>query len=298
MTAQAPSVAVVLPTYNRELTIDVAISSVLQQRGRFELSVVVVDDASGDSTLTKVKAIAEQDHRVTVIPMLENHGAPYCRNAGVESAHRADFIAFQDSDDVWLPGKLERQLTVLTEGDYAASACRTCRIGDTYSELSPVSPRQSDLLNQTDLLTQNFVSTQTLCMPAAVANEFRFDTSFGRFQDWDLAIRVAGAGSIHLDRQIGVITPLSPDSITRSANAGFEARLLMMEKYAELYQALGYRSRAKMMATAALVGNLTDFPREGRVTALANVGCPPSIGRILSGPFAERFVRFTGRGVR
>lgn len=298
MTGAKPLVAVVLPAYNRELTIDVAIASVLQQRGWFELAVFVIDDASADSTVRRVESLAALDDRITVIPMRQNRGAPYCRNAGIEAAANADYIAFQDSDDVWLPGKLERQLAVLNTGSHAASACRTCRVGDSSSEVSPVAPRQSSVLMQGDLLKRNFVSTQTLCLPAEIARDNLFDTSLGRFQDWELAIRVAGVGSIHLDRQIGVLTPLSPDSITRSANAGFKARLVMLEKHADLYRTLNPADRARMVATAALVGSLSDIPNETKVAELAKVGCPPIIGRLLSGSAAERLIRRTGRGIR
>lgn len=297
MSSVSPSVAVVLPAFNREASIDVAIASVIQQEGPFQLSVIVVDDASSDSTVARAQAIAESDCRVAVVSMSENRGAPYCRNVGVEQANGADYIAFQDSDDVWLPGKLARQLSVLGSGGYIASACRTCRVGSHSSEISPAAPGGAPHVTQADLLTQNYVSTQTLCVSRATAADHPFDTALGRFQDWELAIRIAGGGPIHLDRTIGVVSPLSDDSITRSANAGFEARLLMLKKHAELYDRAG-PDRLKMVATAALVGSISDISPSARVAALSEVGCPPAFARLLTGSLAERLVRRSGRGVR
>ena len=104
-----PPVSVVIPAYNRAPTIGAAIDSVLRQTFTdFEL--VVVDDGSTDGTLTAARAIA--DPRLRVIAAPQNMGAAGARNLGVAEA-RGTWIAFQDSDDEWLPEKLAKQMARL-----------------------------------------------------------------------------------------------------------------------------------------------------------------------------------------
>ena len=109
--AGTPRVSVVLPTWNRAHMIERAVASVLAQTfSDFEL--VVVDDASTDSTRAVVAAIADPRLRVHTLP--ENRGPAAARNAGIDLA-RGNFVAFHDSDDEWFPHKLARHLEVFGE---------------------------------------------------------------------------------------------------------------------------------------------------------------------------------------
>jgi len=99
-----PTVSVVVPTYNRGWIINEAIDSVLSQdRDGFEL--IVVDDGSTDNTQEIVSSYRD---RIKVIKQ-ENKGVSAARNKGIVSSS-GTHIAFLDSDDLWLPGKLETQL--------------------------------------------------------------------------------------------------------------------------------------------------------------------------------------------
>ena len=98
------TVSVVIPTYNRAQLLGRAIQSVLSQLGR-EDEVIVVDDGSTDGTAETVAALAEP----RILNIRQSHaGAGAARNRGVAEATR-DLIAFLDSDDEWLPGKLAVQ---------------------------------------------------------------------------------------------------------------------------------------------------------------------------------------------
>ena len=100
--------SVVIPTWNRAHLVCDAINSALNQRpGTVE--VIVVDDASSDDTnevLTQVYGDS-----IRLLRLKERSGAGAARNAGVALA-RGEFVAFLDSDDVWLPGKLDAELRV------------------------------------------------------------------------------------------------------------------------------------------------------------------------------------------
>ncbi len=101
-----PEVSVVIPTHNRRTMVAQALASVLVQRGTgFEL--IVVDDGSTDGTAEDLHTLCETNDPVRVISM-PHRGPAAARNAGVAAA-RAELVAFLDSDDLWMAGKLARQ---------------------------------------------------------------------------------------------------------------------------------------------------------------------------------------------
>ena len=104
-----PLVSVIIPTYNRAVLVKNAIQSVLDQTyDNFE--VIVVDDASNDSTAAVIASI--EDQRLTYIRHEMNGHASAARNTGIAAAE-GELIAFLDDDDEWLPLKLEKQVPVL-----------------------------------------------------------------------------------------------------------------------------------------------------------------------------------------
>ena len=107
MTTPSPQVSVVAPAFERREVLPRALDSVVAQTyGDWEL--IVVDDGSTDGTAEMVK----QDYPDVHLVVQENHGVSAARNAGIAQA-RGEWIAFLDSDDAWLPEKLERQMKAL-----------------------------------------------------------------------------------------------------------------------------------------------------------------------------------------
>ncbi|PIE68937.1 MAG: glycosyl transferase [Deltaproteobacteria bacterium] len=111
-----PRISVIIPTYNRCGHVGKAIHSVLQQTWK-DLELLLVDDGSCDATLTRVKQI--QDARLRIFTQ-ENKGVSAARNLGIAHA-KGDYIALLDSDDHWLPPKLERQLSFMLQGGFHIS---------------------------------------------------------------------------------------------------------------------------------------------------------------------------------
>lgn len=109
-----PKVSVIIPTHNRPHTLPRAIHSVLQQ-GYADIELIVVDDASKTAATAEVVAgFTSTDPRVRYIRREVGGGAAAARNTGIEVA-LGEFIAFQDDDDEWLPGKLEQQVALMNE---------------------------------------------------------------------------------------------------------------------------------------------------------------------------------------
>ncbi len=115
-----PLVSVVIPTYDRRALVCEAVTSVLAQTVA-DLELVVVDDGSLDETVGELAARFD-DHRLRIFRQ-ENAGASAARNRGAAVA-RGKWLAFLDSDDTWLPAKLERQLQTLAVHP-EAPACYT-----------------------------------------------------------------------------------------------------------------------------------------------------------------------------
>ncbi|GGV93506.1 glycosyl transferase [Streptomyces gelaticus] len=110
-----PLVSVVMPVYNSAATLGAAVRSVLTQT-HSDLELLVTDDKSSDGSMDLLMEFARQDKRVLPESAPEQGGAGRARNLAIERA-RGDYIAFLDSDDMWLPEKTERQIEFAAAGN-------------------------------------------------------------------------------------------------------------------------------------------------------------------------------------
>lgn len=106
-----PSVSVLIPTFNRASVLKRAVDSVLDQTFE-DLECLVIDDASTDDTLKLLESY--RDPRLKVLSHDKNAGVSKARNTGFKSSH-GQWIALLDSDDEWLPERLEKQLALAQE---------------------------------------------------------------------------------------------------------------------------------------------------------------------------------------
>lgn len=116
---KSPLVSVITPTYNSEAYIQQTIESVKNQKYQ-NWEMIIVDDCSKDNTVEIVKNEAEKDERIRLIQLQKNSGAAVARNTAIRNA-KGKYIAFLDSDDLWYPEKLEKQVTFMQEKDIAFS---------------------------------------------------------------------------------------------------------------------------------------------------------------------------------
>ena len=108
-----PLVSIITPCYNSEKFISESILSVLNQTySNWEL--IIVDDASTDSSAIIVSDFALKDTRIHFIQLEKNSGTGVARNKALEQA-KGDYIAFLDADDLWKPEKLQKQLDFMQE---------------------------------------------------------------------------------------------------------------------------------------------------------------------------------------
>ena len=112
-------VSIITPCYNSENFISETINSVLNQTYK-NWEMIIVDDVSTDRSVDIISTFCKQDARIQLHQLLDNSGAAIARNKAIELA-QGTFIAFLDSDDLWLPKKLEYQLDFMLKNKYLLS---------------------------------------------------------------------------------------------------------------------------------------------------------------------------------
>jgi glycosyltransferase involved in cell wall biosynthesis len=238
-----PKVSVVLPTYNRANELRKSIYSVLSQTFTdFEL--IIVDDASSDNTTEIISAV--NDNRVRYIQLIDNVGGSEARNVGIRKA-RGEIVAFQDSDDVWTSLKLEKAVNELVaEPDAGAVFSDFIQIWESGSRKMPKwwSPFDQEYFYNS-LLWNNVVDTPTLVVRKSILQRVDgFDASMPRYQDWELALRLAEVTNfVYIDEPL-ILSYVTPGSITHNK----EAHRIAMEKiYKKHYKTINAERRLKAL---------------------------------------------------
>ena len=185
-------VSVVVPTFDRRPLLQQAVESVLSQTHE-SLEVIVVDDGSTDATSDYLASI--DDPRVHVIRRAHTGNVSALRNAGIEAAS-CDLLAFLDSDDVWLPHNLERQIAALRGANdavwcYAGFAhidAAGRRIPARAGHFRAVSGWIAPPLLEADL----GVTICSLLVPTSLVRDVAgFDESLRMREDYELIVRIA-----------------------------------------------------------------------------------------------------------
>jgi glycosyltransferase involved in cell wall biosynthesis len=206
-----PRVSVIIPTFNRAHCIAGSIESVLAQTFQ-ELEVIVVDDGSTDDTTAILERFGQ---RIRVIRQ-DNRGVSAARNAGIRVA-RADWIAFQDSDDMWHPEKLQTQMECLER--YQARMCFTRSVTDNgelvedIEEIASTSVEdgvyrieQSGVIDSVSRAARH-PYLQTLVIAKDLLDRAGdFDTTLSAAEDTQLIFNLAfSSGFLYVDRPLVVV---------------------------------------------------------------------------------------------
>jgi glycosyltransferase involved in cell wall biosynthesis len=191
-----PLVSVIIPAYNAVRYLDEAMDSVLAQT-MDDLELIVVDDGSTDATAATVRA--RTDPRIRLVEK-ENRGTVAdARNAGIAAA-RAELLAFLDSDDVWVPSKLARQMALFDEHPELALVYCGYAITDHRLRVKTVIwPDEQDPRFRNWLLLQGngIAPSSTSMIRRAVLDRvggYRLELSVS--EDVDLAERIASTHAV------------------------------------------------------------------------------------------------------
>ena len=168
-------VTVIMPAYNAASYIETAIRSVMAQtHTAWEL--LVIDDGSSDDTCAIVERLAAEDDRIHLLRNPQNCGVAATRNRGLELCNGA-YAAFLDSDDVWHPDKLERQVQTAREqqADLVYTSYAIVDADGHPCKRPYLVPSQIDFQG---LLKENVMGCSTVLLSAAVAQRYRFLSDF------------------------------------------------------------------------------------------------------------------------
>lgn len=224
-TVEETTVSVVIPAYNVAAYIDEALTSVFAQTFT-DFEVIVVNDGSPDTPQLE-EALTKYRDRIVYIKQ-ENQGAASARNTGLRRA-RGRYVAFLDSDDLWLPNYLEEQLRSLDQSKADLVYADALLIGDsplagrTYMETSPSS---GEVTAESLLaLRCNVITSGVLVRRQPVLDVGMFDETIKRAHDFELWFRLAKHGA-RLSYQKRVLlkhrilnTGLSGDTISQQERA-------------------------------------------------------------------------------
>ena len=232
-----PLVSVIMPTYNQAAFIGEAMQSVLAQTYS-ELELIIIDNYSSDSTREVVASV--HDPRIRYFQFANQGVIAASRNFGVRQA-QGEVLAFLDSDDAWLPNKLEVQLPHLQAPNTCLVGCDFTVMGDVdrgNKLVSFAAAEEYKELAYQDLALANPVATSSVITRAELfrqCNGFDESTDFCFIEDWELWLRLCRTGRARL-----LAAPLLRYRVTRTkARDGRDVALRSL-RVLEKHCSLGY----------------------------------------------------------
>ena len=154
-------VSIIMPAHNAAVTIGDSIDSVIKQTYS-DWELLIINDCSTDETLTIINKYAEKDKRIKIFKTDKSVGKPfYPRNVGITNAN-GRFIAFLDSDDIWLATKLEKQIP-LFENE---------KVGIVFSNYEKFSSTQTESKKGRVVKSPAFISFNccfTIIIPSSIS---------------------------------------------------------------------------------------------------------------------------------
>lgn len=185
-----PLITIVTPTFNRRESVARAVESVREQTmDGFEH--IVIDDCSEDGTAEMCRGI--RDSRIRVHRFAQRRGANAARNQGVAMA-RAPVVTFLDSDDEFLPHRLEHVLGILAaepDVDVVLSSFRVCQAGGEIASVNRDQRLDGPRLEELLVWHALYLGGSSITVRRDVARRFAWTASLQRMQDRDLLLHLA-----------------------------------------------------------------------------------------------------------
>lgn len=301
--SRAPAIAIVTPTRNRRDVLLRAIESVRRQTLE-DFEHIVVDDGSDDGTAEAVATVA--DGRLRFVRFNERRGANAARNLGIGLA-RSDLITFLDSDDEFLPFRLERSVALFGADptvDLSISSFDAWRAG-TVTPTTNRSARLAPLILERAVMAHvPAIAGSAITVRRAVLEAVGlFDEAIWRFQDRELLLRVAAAdfGAATIEH-IDWVKHHSEDSISSRRHgyvAAYGELLLrhphLLERYPDIAAYIVARRLLSNLLQGHLRAVLEDVQANGRSPALGFSANRLVIG-YLKGRWQRRLIRRQMKG--
>lgn len=165
-----PLVSIITPSYNSEKYISETINSVINQTYQ-NWEMIIIDDSSIDNSLNIIEIFSKTNLKIKLLYNLERQGVAQSRNKGIEAAN-GEYIAFLDSDDIWLSEKLEKQVQLMQSKNILMSYCGYKIMDDAGNDVGNFQIK--DKLTYKDMLKTSSMGTLTTIYNAQILGKFHF----------------------------------------------------------------------------------------------------------------------------
>ena len=197
-----------------------------------DFEIIVIDDGSSDNTEEIIRSL--RDPRIRYIRQDANCGPSYARNIGIKAA-RGKYIAFQDSDDVWVPDKLEKQMNIFrtSESEVGVVFSAIIRVFDKKVEFISCGKLQKSGCVNNEMYNWDFpIYIQSTVVHKDCFNRAGFfDERLYCYEDKDLFIRISKYYNFFYIDEALVISTLSVDSISKNIRFIVDSSLILYQKH-------------------------------------------------------------------
>lgn len=227
---RSPLVSVVIPTYNRAHLLKQSINSVLDQTFK-DIEIIVVDDGSADNTEQLIK-----DYNLSNLSYIKhevNKGSSAARNSGIKNS-KGKFIAFLDSDDIWVKDKLEKQLNTF---DNSSADTAVVHCGVQYVDFNTQEPLTQWIIREdvNSNIFNNFgcaPGTPTMLIKKdALIDVGFFDETIPSHEETELSMRLAKKYKFALVDEFLVIAAKNHNQITANPSLFIKGKEIIYMKH-------------------------------------------------------------------
>lgn len=210
-------VSAIIPAYGRVKPTQRAIDSVNNQTYS-EIELIVIDDGSNVPLSNKLKLPTDSIVSSKLVRFEDNQGANVARNAGINNA-RGKYVAFLDSDDEWLPEKIDRQMNALNKSDSQASYTSVKQV-DSDGCINTISRAKYDGDLRSVLLNGNIIGTfsSVIIKTKTISNIGFPNPELPSWQDWEWYLRLSSTVQFAAVDEPLVIRHNEGDQISRDFN--------------------------------------------------------------------------------
>lgn len=216
-----PLVSIIIPVYNSEKYIKQTLQSVLEQTYK-EYEVLIINDGSMDNSIKIINHFISEDDRFILVNLECNKGVSYARNVGISLA-KGEYIAFLDSDDIWVYDKLEKQIKIVTSYENHMFVFTATQYidenGNNYNYWLKV-PKK---VTFNELLKQNVISCSSVLINKKLIENIRMPSD-KMHEDYALWLTVLKKGVI----AYGINEPLLKYRVLRQSKSSNKIKASLM----------------------------------------------------------------------
>ena len=228
-----PLVSIIMPAYNAEKYISESINSVIEQTFR-NWELIVVDDGSCDATKDIIEKFALKDSRIKPVFRENNSGKPSIAKNYAYDMVNGDFIAFLDSDDLWMREKLEKQVKLLKDSDYKLCYTGGYFIDEDGKKTGSFLPRYENGYIFKKMLFRYEINNQSVLIKKDVFKKFNENITIG--EDYNFFMHIIFHNKVCNIKEKLIKYRVHNNSITRARKKDLsEGTLVTLRELNEKY---------------------------------------------------------------